>query len=93
MARCTAPVRGHRTASGAAACPVCGGRYKSYRSGSYYSGLSNYSSNDSKNKVSRSKPSWSPTSSSVVYTPSETRALRPIQGACTNNKGVKIFML
>lgn len=26
QARCTAPVRGHRTASGAAACPVCGGR-------------------------------------------------------------------
>jgi hypothetical protein len=33
MARCTAPVRGHRTASGAAACPVHGGRYGSY--GSY----------------------------------------------------------
>ncbi|MBM4118743.1 hypothetical protein FJ251_13615 [bacterium] len=30
MARCTAPVRGHRTASGAAACPACGGRYRSY---------------------------------------------------------------
>lgn len=33
MARCTAPVYGHRTASGAAACPACGGRYSSY--GSY----------------------------------------------------------
>ena len=28
MARCTAPVRGHRSASAAADCPVCGGRYE-----------------------------------------------------------------
>lgn len=36
MARCTAPVRGHRTASGRAECPACGGRggyggYSGYR--------------------------------------------------------------
>jgi hypothetical protein len=41
MARCTAPVYGHRTASGAAACPACGGRYgKSYGG---YSGYDSYS--------------------------------------------------
>jgi hypothetical protein len=33
MSRCTAPVRGHRTASGAAACPACSSRYgRSYSS-------------------------------------------------------------
>ena len=30
MARCTAPVNGHRTASAAAACPACSGRSRSY---------------------------------------------------------------
>lgn len=40
MARCTAPYEGHRTASGAAACPACRGRsrfggYSSYRSPDY----------------------------------------------------------
>ena len=32
MARCTAPVNGHRTASGAAACPVCSSRSRGYGS-------------------------------------------------------------
>ena len=32
MARCTAPVYGHRSASAAADCPACGGRYGGYRS-------------------------------------------------------------
>ena len=35
MARCTAPSRGHRTASGAADCPACGSRYGSRYSGGY----------------------------------------------------------
>src|SRR5260370_18649658 len=35
MSGCTAPVRGHRTASGAANCPACGSR-SYYRSPSYY---------------------------------------------------------
>ncbi len=30
MARCTAPVRGHHTASGRATCPACGGRYRGF---------------------------------------------------------------
>ncbi len=37
MARCTAPVHGHRTASGRDNCPACGGRYGGYRSYSSYS--------------------------------------------------------
>ena len=35
MAQCTAPIRGHRTAAAAAACPVCGGRRSYYRQFGY----------------------------------------------------------
>ena len=41
MARCTAPVQGHRTASGRAACPACGGGGRGYGG---YSGYGSYSS-------------------------------------------------
>ena len=44
MSRCTAPVYGHRTASGAANCPACGSR-------SYYSSPSYY--------TPPTRPSWS----------------------------------
>ena len=47
MARCTAPSRGHRTASGRAECPACGGGYSRYGgySGGYGSSYgSSYSS-------------------------------------------------
>lgn len=36
MARCTAPVRGHRSSAAAADCPACGSRYGSYSSYSSY---------------------------------------------------------
>ena len=36
MARCTAPVEGHHSASAAAACPACRGRYGRYSSYSAY---------------------------------------------------------
>jgi TIR domain len=82
MARCTAPVRGHRTASGRAACPACGG-HGSYSSRSYYpptyqprsSGVVRNSAYAS----SSARPRWSPGSSSVTYTPAEVRALTPIR--------------
>ena len=86
MARCTAPVRGHRTASGAANCPVCGSRYRGYRS--YTSYPPSYSPSGSSGvggsigvagSGSSSRPRWSPASSSVVYTPAEVRALTPIR--------------
>lgn len=86
MARCTAPVRGHRTASGAAACPACGSRYRGYSSyptytSSYSSNSSSYgSSNSSRSGNSRSrKPKWSSPSSSAYYTPEQIRTLTPIR--------------
>ena len=89
MARCTAPVYGHRTASAAAACPACGSRYSSrynfYTSYQPYS--SAYSSTahslGSRSKVgsgSKSiKPRWSRAGSPIFYTPAEVRTLTPIR--------------
>ena len=86
MARCTAPVRGHRTASAAAGCPACGGRYRGY--GSYSSYSPSYSSSGSSGGGRSSgggssrrstKPRWSRPGSSQLYTPEEVRALTPIR--------------
>jgi len=89
MARCTAPRYGHRTASGRAACPACGGSYSGYRGYSNYdynsySSRSNYSSGSSgggrSSGSSRSvKPRWSRAGSSVFYTSSEVQTLTPIR--------------
>lgn len=83
MARCTAPVNGHRTASARANCPACSSRgsyrsYSSYQSPSYssYGGGSNSSSGSSS---SRPRPSWSASGSAVVYTPAEIRTLTPVR--------------
>ncbi len=87
MTRCTAPSRGHRTASGRAACPACSGgygRYGGYSSGSYpsYSSLSTTGSliRGSALRGDRStKPRWSRVGSSVMYTSAEVQALTPIR--------------
>lgn len=90
MARCTAPVNGHRTASAAANCPACRGggyrRYSGYSSYGSYSPPSYYSSGSSgggRRSVGGSggsaKPRWSPASSSVVYTPAQVRTLTPVR--------------
>ena len=85
MARCTAPVRGHRTAAAAAACPACGGRYRGYSSySSYTSPYSSYGSSyggrSSGGGGSRSsKPRWSSPSSGVYYTSAEIRTLTPVR--------------
>jgi len=83
MARCTAPVYGHRTASGAAACPVCGGRrYSGYSNYRAYSSPS-YSSSGSSGSGSGSsaRPRWSRAGSSVAYTPAQVQSLTPIRQA------------
>jgi TIR domain len=95
MARCTAPVRGHHTASGRAACPECGGRggYSyGYGYGSPYStyapsytpsyassGGSGGSRSSGGGSGSSVRPRWSPVGSSVSYTPAEVRALTPVR--------------
>jgi len=84
MARCTAPRYGHRTASGAAACPACGSRYNRYSShNSYPSYTPSYSSTGSSSSSRGSgrsiKPRWSRSASSVFYTPAEVRTLTPVR--------------
>lgn len=88
MSRCTAPVHGHRTESGRAACPACGGRYSRYDSYSNYGSNSYTYSSYSSSGSSRSsgggsgssvRPRWSRAGSSVVYTPAEVRTLTPVR--------------
>lgn len=85
MARCTAPVYGHRTASAAAACPACGSRYSNYNSyssytSSYSSSLNNSGSRNSGSGYGRSiKPRWSRGGSTILYTPAEVRTLTPVR--------------
>lgn len=79
MAKCTAPVNGHRTASGRANCPVCGGGFRSYSFyPSYSSGLSNWKSS-SANTNNKKRASWSPAGSSLLYSPAEIRTLTPVR--------------
>ena len=91
MARCTAPVNGHRTASGAAACPACRGgrRYGGYGGNSSYGSSSSYlpysssrSSGGSSNTSSR--PRWSRSGSSIYYTATQIQSLTPIRETVEN---------
>jgi hypothetical protein len=89
MARCTAPVEGHRTASGRENCPACGGSYGSSRGYGSYSYPSYPSYTPSWNNAgggsnvggshSSVRPKWSRSGSTVVYTPAEVRALIPVR--------------
>ena len=91
MARCTAPIRGHRSAAAAANCPACGGGYRRGFGGYGYSRPSfprssyGYSRDSGGGRISgggtsRSvKPSWSGAGSTQLYTQAEVRALTPIR--------------
>ena len=85
MARCTAPVNGHRLASAAAACPACRSRYSGRRSYSsysnyYYPSYSNGSGSSTSSRTIRSsKPRWSKAGSPIYYTLAEILALSPIR--------------
>lgn len=93
MARCTAPVRGHRSSAAAADCPACESRYSrfggyggygdDYGSRGSYSSPS-YSSSGSGGRSSGSgrrtaKPRWSGAGSAVLYTPEQVQALTPVR--------------
>lgn len=91
MARCTAPTRGHRTASGRAECPRCGGGGRGYGGyGGWGSGYSPSYSSPSPSPSYRSssgggggsgrvRAKWSKPGSTVYYTPVEAKALEPIR--------------
>ncbi len=85
MARCTAPVRGHCSASAAAACPAC--RHKSGRYGGYGSSYPSYGNSSSYNNYSggssrssgSSRPKWSKAGSTIFYTANQIQSLTPIR--------------
>lgn len=89
MAQCTAPIRGHRTAAAAAACPVCGGRrshyhqigYNTYQSfPSEHPRASNNSlSSGASNGGMKRKAKWSPAGSTVLYSPAQIMTLTPVR--------------
>ncbi|MCZ2740041.1 toll/interleukin-1 receptor domain-containing protein [Bacillus sp. MAG717A] len=85
MVRCTAPVNGHRTASGRASCPACGGGgYRGYHShSSYPSSFSSLSSSSTSRSSgggqTRTKARWSSAGSTILYTPAEIRTLTPVR--------------
>ncbi|MEL7079556.1 MAG: toll/interleukin-1 receptor domain-containing protein [Cyanobacteria bacterium J06582_2] len=87
MAKCTAPVRGHRSAAAAAACPACGSRssyrYVGYASSYSPSGSSGNSygnrSGGSARSSNSSQPRWSKAGSSISYTPAQVQSLTPIR--------------
>ena len=91
MARCTAPVNGHRSSSAAANCPACNSRYGGYRSSSDYgggyssphsSGSSSYSAGGGRTSgSSSSRPRWSRAGSTVSYTPAQVASLTPVRQA------------
>ena len=87
MSGCTAPRRGHRTASGRDACPVCS-RRRSYYTFSPYRPNSTPSNTSSgggsaatrpSGQSGNSRPRWSPAGSSATYTAAQVRALTPIR--------------
>lgn len=90
MARCTAPLKGHRTESGRKACPAC--HEAGYRYGGYGSSVlpvrkheagrnsgESGSSGSGSSGSSSGRPKWSRAGSSVAYTPAEVRALTPVR--------------
>ena len=89
MAQCTAPINGHRTASGRANCPVCGGNnnyYRSYSPSSFYHSSNSYSSSFSSRSTvgtggnsSKVKAKWASSGSTILYTPAEIRTLTPVR--------------
>ena len=90
MARCTAPVNGHRSASAATNCPACRGRYGRYGSGGGYNSYSpsTYSSSltsGGSKRRRRFRPQFKTTlvrvGSSILYTSEEIRSLTPIRNS------------
>lgn len=90
MARCTAPVQGHRSAAAAARCPACRGRYGGYSYSSYTPSFSRSSDSGGTRRsgsvATRSggsgtsaRPRWSRAGSSVSYTAAQVRSLTPVR--------------
>jgi hypothetical protein len=104
MSRCTAPVRGH-IRGGGADCPVHGrGGGYGYSTSSYqpYSPPpvtsavrtgGSTSSGGGRGTARTARPSWSPSTSSVSYTPQQVRDLEPVRTAVlVRTQGKDVFL-
>lgn len=100
MARCTAPVEGHRSSSAAAACPACRGSYgrryggyssygNSYNSSYSSGGGSSFSGGGGYSRSGSSRPRWSRASSTVSYTPAQVLSLTPVREAVERQAAVR----
>ena len=93
MSRCTAPVRGHRSAEARANCPACGAGYSGYRGGygsSFsYGGGSSYSARGRSDGGGISMPRWSRLGSSVSYTAAQVVSLTPVREAVEKEAAAK----
>ena len=87
MPQCTAPIYGHRTASGRANCPVCGSRNRNFgASSTYFPPYPSYPTlntlkgggSSSGGQVKR-KARWALAGSTILYSPMEIRALTPVR--------------
>lgn len=90
MAKCTAPINGHRTASGMANCPACSGGYRDYRFYPTYSSpyvSPTRSSSSGGNGQNRVRARWAPSGSNVLYTPAEIRSLTPVRNNIEKRSG------
>lgn len=85
MAQCTAPREGHRTASGRASCPSCGGRSSYspsyYRPVVYASPASTYRGGGSSSGGGRASRTVRGTSISYTISAAEQRVLEPARAA------------
>lgn len=82
MARCTAPVNGHRTASARDACPECRNRFSGFRSSyspSTYSSPYSSSGSSVSGSGNSERPRWSRANSPLIYTPAQVRTLTPLR--------------
>jgi TIR domain len=92
MAQCTAPVRGHSSASAEAACPACRYRRSYGYGGSGYGGSgyrpsysspvstgSGYSGSSGGRSAGSSRARWSRSGSSALYTVAQVQSLTPIR--------------
>lgn len=101
MARCTAPVEGHRSASAAANCPACRGRYGRSSGYSSYGSYSrpSYASTPTSSGIrsggsaytgGSSRPRWSRPGSPLIYTPVQVMALTPIRESVEKQRAVDL---
>jgi len=82
MSRCTAPVHGHRTQSGRANCPACGGGYSprySLNNQFLSSSTSGFHTISRGTNQYKTKARWASPNSTILYTPTEIRTLTPVR--------------